>query len=154
MFATGLLAFILDVSALYVKHQFLHRHHTNALPNYQIRSLKLYPHRPLSSSSTISFRIVAYYPLIAASKDKKGPKALKCTKYFRSFNILSPPRAISLSAPQTLSQQRQSESRVAMTTRRSRSLRKLLLSEIVKPDSARALENGRPGREMASSRGR
>ena len=34
---------------------------------------------------------------------------------FQSFNLLSPPRAISLSAPQTLAQQRQSESRVAMT---------------------------------------
>ena len=38
--------------------------------------------------------------------------------------------------------------------RSSRNLWEFLLSEIVKPDYARALENGRPGREMASSRGR
>ena len=42
MFAMGLsVFFILDVSALYVKHQFLHRRHTYALPNYQSRMSEL-----------------------------------------------------------------------------------------------------------------
>ena len=69
MFAMGLSLFILDVSALYVKYEFLHRRHTYALPNYQIRSLRPSPHRPLSPSSASSFRIVGYCVLIAASKE-------------------------------------------------------------------------------------